>query len=550
MKLIDIRIRNFRSIEAEQHLKIPGRMTLVGPNNSGKTNILKAIRMLFTGYSNIHGYTQTADLTFNSGRVRTSITASFDGAPDTDASIYSDLDELHRLQQTSRDGKTEFSLNLYFTETNTPVYSLFPNVKRPQGGTPAANYSRIHKSLVERILNTFSLHYVPSAKSVNEIYEDLLSPFIKKRVAKVITPYISDIQNSLNEAAHALNDELGKADLSHINASFSLPSESLERLLSGFDFLLSDPQKTSVHEKGMGIQTTALLAALRWITKEETDQGKSVLWLLEEPESYLHPQLASSCSVILDNLAKDAIVVKTTHAMAFVPQDPNLVSGILLNTKNKTEIKQYKTFSDATSSIRASLGVRFSDFYNLAEYNVFVEGQSDREIFQWVLSKLPEEEYNYPYLRKAKFEDFGGTPHLGGFLRATYEFIRRECHTVTVLDGDDAGDKLRRDLQSYFGQKDIPFQPNKNYVSVRKGFAIEGLFPDQWIQTIYAEHPTWFENYSVDASGQLEPFRIKDAKKPNMQNRLLSMAEEETDLEWAARFIEVLSIINSALKDA
>ena len=49
MKLIEIRIRNFRSIESEQHFSIPGQMTLVGPNNTGKTNVLKAIQVLFTG---------------------------------------------------------------------------------------------------------------------------------------------------------------------------------------------------------------------------------------------------------------------------------------------------------------------------------------------------------------------------------------------------------------------------------------------------------------------------------------------------------------------
>lgn len=30
MELTEIRIRNFRTIEAEQHIRIPGQMTLVG----------------------------------------------------------------------------------------------------------------------------------------------------------------------------------------------------------------------------------------------------------------------------------------------------------------------------------------------------------------------------------------------------------------------------------------------------------------------------------------------------------------------------------------
>lgn len=548
MKLTDIRVRNFRSIEAEQHLPIPGHMTLVGPNNSGKTNLLRAIQVLFTGYSNSYRYSREADLTFGAGRARTSITATFNGNPDTEVEIYEAIDELHSLQGTERTG-SQLTLTLYFTDTNTPVYSFFPNVKRPQAGNHAAQYSRTHIALVNRLLNGFSLHYVPSAKSVNEIYLELLVPYLRRKVSRVIQPYLPEIVSSLQEAADALNAELLNANLSDYKASFSLPGQSVEALVSGFDFMIADPQETPIHEKGMGVQTTALLAAFRWITKQENIEGKQVLWLLEEPESYLHPYLANNCNSILDNLSEDATVVKTTHSMAFVPQDPSYVSGTRLNIKNKTEIESYKTFTEAVSAIRASLGIKFSDFYNLAPYNVFVEGPSDRELFTWVLKMLPENDYPLSVVRQAKFEDFGGVKHLSGFLRATYQFIRSEYACLAVFDGDDAGEKERRDLQGYFGQNSIPFEANKHFVSVRSRFPIEGLFPDDWIKKIYAEHSSWFVSYAVDASGQLEPFKIKDDRKKNIQSELVLFAEKEPDIKWAERFINVYKVMDTALKE-
>jgi hypothetical protein len=548
MKLTEIRVRNFRSIEAEQHLPIPGRMTLVGPNNSGKTNLLKAIQVLFTGQSNSYGYSRINDLTFGAGRSRTSITATFDGDPRLEAEIYEDIDELHTLQRTERNGN-QLSLTLYFTDTNTPVYSFFPNIKRPKAGAQAAQYSRTHIALVNRLLSRFSLHYVPSAKSVNQIYLELLTPFLRRKVSEVIVPHLPEIQKTLNDAADALNSELMAAKLSEYQVSFSLPGQSVEALVSGFDLMISDPQKTPIHEKGMGIQTTALLAAFRWITKQETAEGRHVIWLLEEPESYLHPHLASNCNSILDNLAEDATVVKTTHSMAFVPQEPRYVSGTRLNTKNRTEIERYKTFTEAVSSIRAALGIKFSDFYNLAQFNVFVEGSSDRELFTWVLSRLPEQDYPLTFVRQAKFEDFGGVKHLSGFLRATYQFIRQEHACLAVFDGDDAGEKERRDLQGYFGQNAIPFEANKHFVSVRSRFAIEGLFPDEWIKEIYVENNSWFDLYAVDAAGQLEPFKVKDNRKSSIQDKLISLAEAEGNLGWADRFINVYGVMDAALKD-
>ncbi len=547
MKLTEIRVRNFRSIEAEQHISIPGQMTLVGPNNSGKTNLLRAIQVLFTGQSNEYGYTRESDLTFGVGKARTSITATFDGDPAIENEIYESIDELHGLQGTKRDG-TQLNLNLYFTEANTPVYSFFPNIKRPKPGAQAAQYSRTHISLVNRLLGGFTLHYVPSAKSVNQIYLDLLTPFLRRNASKVIRPHLPEIAKSLHEAADALNQELLIANLSEYKASFSLPGQSIEALVSGFDFMIADPNETPIHAKGMGIQTTALLAAFRWITKQETAEGRAVLWLLEEPESYLHPNLASNCNSILNNLAEDSTVVKTTHSMAFVPQNPKYVSGTFLNSNNRTEIRTYNKYADATSAIRVALGVKFSDFYNLSLLNIFVEGQTDREIFTEVLSKLPRDLHPLKYVRESQFLDFGGVKHLSGFLRATYQFIRTERACVSVFDGDDAGEKERKGLQGYFGGNKIPFEANRHFVSVRSRFAIEGLFPDDWIESIHNENASWFESYAVDAAGKLEPFKINDKNKKNVQEILLARANKQTNIDWAERFITVFRSIDSALE--
>ncbi len=546
MNLTEIRIRNFRSIESEQHFPIRGKMTLVGPNNSGKTNLLKAVRVFFTGFENSYEYKRDTDLTFGVGRAQTSMTATFDGDELRDKAFYDAIDELHNLQGTSRSG-TQLTLTLYFTETNTPVYSFFPNIKRPKAGGLAAQYSRTHKQLVTNLLDSFSLHYVPSAKSVEQIYEELLTPFLRRKVSTVIEPHLNEIKTCLSEASIALNAELKAADLNGLKASFSLPSQSIEKLVSGFDFMIADPQDTPIHEKGMGIQTTALLAAFRWITKQETGEGKNVLWLLEEPESYLHPLLSNKCNSILENLAKDSVVIKTTHSMAFVPQDPTHISGVLINDQSRTEVTEFNSFNEAVSSIRTSLGIKFGDFYNLTKYNIFVEGKSDREIFKWCLKLIPEEQYKWTCLREANFEDFGGIKHLSGFLRATYQFIRSERACVAVLDGDEAGDNARRELQQFFGQKDIPFEANTHFISVRAGFAIEGLFPDEWIKSLHEESPNWFETYSIDALGDLQPFKVRDTNKSNFQEKLIAMAEAEEDLSWASRFIKVFELLDQAL---
>ena len=43
MKLVSVTVENFRSITAARKIQISGLTTLVGPNNEGKSNILRAI---------------------------------------------------------------------------------------------------------------------------------------------------------------------------------------------------------------------------------------------------------------------------------------------------------------------------------------------------------------------------------------------------------------------------------------------------------------------------------------------------------------------------
>lgn len=183
---------------------------------------------------------------------------------------------------------------------------------------------------------------------------------------------------------------------------------------------------------------------------------------------------------------------------------------------------------------------------------MLLEGPSDREYLQWVLEIIPTEENSaWPNLRSedSHFLDYGGVKHLAGFLRATWEFIRSETCAVSVFDGDPAGEKERKDLQHYFGKKAIPFQPNEDFVSVRKGFPIESLFPDFWIKETYENHPGWFDDFSVDASGELESFDLKDGSKKSFANHMKEKAATELSLDWAERWINVCTAIDSALKN-
>ncbi|MGP8290830.1 ATP-dependent nuclease [Vreelandella zhanjiangensis] len=550
MKIDNLRIRNFRTIGQEQTIDLAKGLTIVGPNSSGKTNILKAIEIIFTGFENKLGYEIKSDKTFGVTTEQTTITVSFSGERNNgDEDFYELYDELNQMLEEPRAQIDRFYLYLSFPNSGNPKYVFFTNEKKKPGTTKA--FSRIQRQAVSLLLDKFVCHYVPSSKSIDELYSSLLQPFIKRSVSKVLEDKVEQLHGSLKTISSHLDHQLAVAGLPHIKAHFSFPNDSLEELIGKFDFHLSDPNKTAIDRKGMGIQASAILASFLWITKEEKKANKYPIWLIEEPESYLHPELADSCHKMLNEISREALLVTTTHSLGFVPQDPLRIIGTS-NSLNETKIVKYDSYVQATTDIRKALGVRFSDFYNLGTSNIFVEGKSDREIFKWFLEKvvpLEDGTYSWPCTRKSEILDFTGVGSMEGFMKAAYEYIYQERPTVTIFDGDSAGDNTRKALQQYFGNKNIPFQTKNDFVSLHDGFSLEGLFPHGWIVEAYEEHPNWFIGFDTDVEGKLKPFTVKsNANKEQLRNYLTRKAEEEDNLDWISRFKTVFDVLETALE--
>lgn len=549
MKLETVRIKNFRTITGEQVIHIENGVTLVGANNSGKTNALLAIYYFFTGYENKNGYNFDRDLPFGTKRERTSITCAFvanNSAPDEEileryAKLRSLLNEGDQRALSDHNG---FSINLYFNR-NVPVYQVFPGAKKPEG--KSAQYSLAQKAFVSAVLEAVLCCYIPSNKSISQLYAEFVSPFIKRRVAEALAPHEQEIKRSVRALATSMNATLRSSGLTNITAQFEYPDRTLENLISGFELYVKDSTASSIFSKGMGVQSAVLLSAFSWITRQQSD--KSIIWLIEEPETFMHPTLASQSSRILGALSKISTVVTTTHSLSFIPGNVNLVQGVGIGSGGNTEIRRYKKLSEATEHIRHSLGVKFSDYFGLGEYNVFVEGETDVSYIlanlQWV-RQYDEDEYPLLNSPLTVFRDFGGVSDLQGFVRSNYGLIRKEVAAVSLFDGDEAGQKSIRDLSGYFGTKG-GFTSNRDFVLIPGGMAIESLYPDEWIIDAHEEHGNWFGKWVVDAAGNISSFDIKDEFKKTFMRHMFSNASETREWDFLDKWLVVFNALEKAL---
>jgi 5S rRNA maturation endonuclease (ribonuclease M5) len=178
---------------------------------------------------------------------------------------------------------------------------------------------------------------------------------------------------------------------------------------------------------------------------------------------------------------------------------------------------------------------------------VAVEGRTDRQYLEWFLSYYHSDDHLWPLLRKSEILDYDGISPLQSFIQSNYEYIRRESVFVALFDSDQAGNRAREALQSIFGRKG-GYRANEDFVALRWGYSIEGVFSDDLIKMVQTGKGSLFTNYSEDAEGLILPFGIRDGKKMEVFERLTKRAEEEKGFEWAGRFIMLCSALERALE--
>ncbi|WP_439486096.1 AAA family ATPase [Blastomonas fulva] len=96
MQIKSVSVRGYRTIRDELSFDLDNMVTLVGPNNAGKTNTLKAIQLFFTGYENELNYKFEKDMCKGEKSLRTNIQITF---RDIDPLIDKDLSEIvHQIR--------------------------------------------------------------------------------------------------------------------------------------------------------------------------------------------------------------------------------------------------------------------------------------------------------------------------------------------------------------------------------------------------------------------------------------------------------------------
>lgn len=469
MKLVEFSVERYRSIIQKSTIKIKDKTVIIGPNNEGKSNVLRALVIALRILKIRSQFPQFGRRGNVSGEIvflylrRTGIT--FDWDNDYPHSLFENKEKKDHLEpicfslvfeinekekkELSNRLKKDFEKQLltFTIEINGPYEPLEINddfEKVPFASTsPAAKI----------ISNSIEICYIDTVRTASTAYDSI------KRLLMIETERLDEskqYQKHLNEILGLYRKKCRKISSKLTNSLKSfVPSIRQAKIeladypneLDRFFFfddkdddeqrvkvLINDGEDTQLRQKGSGIQSLIALALAHTMSVNSTNIENFIL-AIEEPEAHLHPKAIHEIKKILFDIAKRNQLIITTHSPLLANLN-DIESNIIVLGNTARPAYNIK-------DIRSTLGSTASDNLLFADNNILVEGESDERIIKKVLSILS------PRIKDALeggnlfVINCQGATKIPAFVSLTKSYI---CKFHIVLDNDAEGKRQRDNL--------------------------------------------------------------------------------------------------------
>ena len=489
MEFKSFSVRNFRSITDARKIDFRNYTVLIGKNNEGKSNILKALATCM----NIINQPMEAKMVLKR-RSRYMRNIFYDWNRDFPI-----------IYQNRKNGlKTIFKLEFLLSEaellelnkiTNTRINSrdltlqieIGPNnemeIKLPKKGT----HSLTNKSfeVLKYISDKITYNYIPARRqetdTVRMIEKSISKEFSVMELNEEYKKAQDTIKKLQTERLKKISREVKPLlkefipNVKDIKIEFAEDYNYNRVMDRDISIMIDDGNLTNIEYKGDGVKSLMALAILRNRTQ---DQTMSII-AIDEPEAHLHPGAMNELAKTLIKLSEENQVIISTHSQLFMNKE-SIKSNIIVDAGKAKTAKNIH-------EIRELLGIKMSDNLMNAEYILLVEGETDKTILTRVLCSMSDKIKKY--INDGSLSVFS----VGGASKIEYNlsiFNNQFCKCYIFVDYDKEG-KNAIEKAILNGQIE---QKNTNYC-ICKGMA-ESEIEDCFYKEIYMESIK--EKYGVD----------------------------------------------------
>lgn len=447
MKLSSFSVVNYRSITNARKIQTNNMTVLVGKNNEGKSNILRALTLamdIMKGYSSDpRSLRLSANYLKNRSRYvweRDYPLSLQERKPNGFSSIELDF-ELNGDDISAIRNLTGIRLSGHIP-VRVSINHSSVKIDIPKRGTPAFSNVENKLKIIEYVCFKIDFNFIPAVRTENDAL---------RVIESLIEEQLSTLESNPKyiEATHIM-ECLEQDVLNGISAQLVGPLQEFlpsvrdveihlqnNRRRSAFhrsaEVIIDDGTPTPLQQKGDGIKSLTALAMLNI----PTSRDRVSVIAIEEPESHLHPESARQLYETVNALSVNHQVVLTTHSPLFVNRS-NLKENIIVDSGKAIPVKKVK-------DIRDVLGTKVSDNLINAENVLVVEGEDDKIVLEKLLPEMSESIKKAIQNGTLIIDDMGGA----GNLPYKLSFYRNlQCKYHTLLDNDEAGRRAGQDAES------------------------------------------------------------------------------------------------------
>ena len=511
MKLKNFTVKSYRSIKEAKLTNLQNYCVITGPNNAGKSNLLRAMYVALSIAMN----GTFRSIRRNKSSYNLGVGSEYQWEQDIPVSLKND--------ETSA---TEFELSFSLSDEEKKDFKAFFGVRLSTDlrmkFTLSKSCSECHiilkgrakkpleekwKDISEFVQRKLAFEYIPCVRSSDftaEYFSRLITKELEQlesipeykecldKIAELQAPIIENLEKKITQSLQTFLPNVVSVKLDDSYSKIDTIARRPILRARQMPISIDDGTMTSIENKGDGIKSLAAISIIQSMTFEKAGNRPLIL-LIEEPEAHLHPNAIHSLRNVINEIASTngVQVLISTHSPILL--DRNVLSNnIIVYDDHQVDICK------SVESIRRELGIRTLDAL-LPEKVIIVEGESDQIYLETLCKELNNKLKGQIESGKIVFKSADSATKIDNLIRY-YDSLM--IPSFAVFDSDACGKEayeniLRIKLKS------------QNEIAIIKGNGMEYSEIEDWV-SFDAYFDIVKEKYNI----YLDNDRFKKRKSP------------------------------------
>jgi energy-coupling factor transporter ATP-binding protein EcfA2 len=563
MKIERLKVANFRTLEDIELNFTSAYSAICGPNDSGKTNVVRALRMLVRDEEPLRvlGIDDEQEISIkndfpkfkepDSGIKEIVLTVALAIRKDKDAGLHQAITK----QLSVPDGRKELAVSITVTHKHG----------RPEPEvTVEADGQSFSGIVAQEVLKRLQTSRGVLFHNSTQIDSDL--PF-RSSLGGHIRATSPDQESLVSSMKRTVNKGLSKLSKSHKRELETLLGRlttkySVGLSMPAFDFS-AVPFRVTLGQKdfevplddwGSGTKNRTLILLRLFRAKQMSEADASAnkitpLIVIEEPESFLHPSAQAEFGTVLQDIAEEfgVQVIVTTHSPYLLNLRDPAANVLLCRKTHYSQLRQTERIDTSGENwmkpFSLALGLESEEFRpwkNLilahTDALLLVEGNTDKDYFEMLRDAAHG---TNRLVFDGEIVSYDGT----GSLQNTVllRFIKNRCTRMFVTFDLDAESKVEKTLTS------LGLEKKKHYCAVGQNCAgkrnIEGLLPAAVTTAVYGANADLVQQATAGTKEE------QDSAKSKLKSLLLEEFKRtaKPGAEYFAGFYQLVRLLNKAL---